>query len=147
MCSSPCYPSVVFERLIELEIPYIWHTTPRGSPTRETLAERTGQRFQVPYLVDDNTGVEMFESASIVDYLDAVYGPSAPGAKEEPTEEEKAAANAVGVSSSDAQAAVAIEVPEAEAALDPPSSTGNDPDLEKYCEDSPDADECRTYED
>jgi glutathione S-transferase len=27
----------------------------------------------VPFLVDPNTGVELFESADIVDYLDEVY--------------------------------------------------------------------------
>lgn len=144
---------VVFERLVELEIPYLWHTTPRGSPTREALAEKTGQRFQVPFLVDPNTGIEMFESASIVEYLDQVYGPDAPGAKEEPTDEERAAANAVGVAeevSGTASAATAAASSPADATgaeLNPPSSTGNDPSLESYCEDSPDADECRTYED
>jgi glutathione S-transferase len=30
--------------------------------------------MMVPYLVDDNTGNAMFESADIVSYLDATYG-------------------------------------------------------------------------
>ena len=29
--------------------------------------------FQVPFIVDPNTGVEMFESAEIVKYLNEVY--------------------------------------------------------------------------
>ena len=29
--------------------------------------------LKVPYLVDPNTGVELFESLAIVEYLDAVY--------------------------------------------------------------------------
>ena len=29
---------------------------------------------QVPFLIDPNTGVEMFESAEIVEYLEATYG-------------------------------------------------------------------------
>lgn len=36
------------------------------------MVERTG-RFQVPYLVDNNTGIEMFEGPEIVQYLEAVY--------------------------------------------------------------------------
>ena len=36
------------------------------------LFERTG-RVQVPYLIDPNTGVEMFESTAIVAYLDKTY--------------------------------------------------------------------------
>jgi glutaredoxin len=39
---------------------------------RDRMVERTG-RFQVPYLVDNNTGIEMFEGPEIVQYLEAVY--------------------------------------------------------------------------
>ena len=34
--------------------------------------------LQVPYLEDPNTGVKMFESAAIVDYLNATYALSPP---------------------------------------------------------------------
>ena len=40
---------------------------------REKLAARTKGVFQVPYIVDPNTGIEMFESASILKYLEEVY--------------------------------------------------------------------------
>ena len=30
-------------------------------------------QFQVPFLVDPNTGVELFESPEILDYLEQVY--------------------------------------------------------------------------
>lgn len=36
---------------------------------RKLLFERTG-RVQLPYLIDPNTGSEMFESAEIVNYLE-----------------------------------------------------------------------------
>ena len=39
---------------------------------RVTLMDRAG-RIAVPYLVDPNTGVEMFESAAILDYLEQTY--------------------------------------------------------------------------
>ncbi|XP_075078579.1 uncharacterized protein LOC142164576 isoform X1 [Nicotiana tabacum] len=63
---------VVREVLVELELPHILHSCARGSPKRQVLYERVGH-FQVPYLEDPNTGVQMFESADIVDYLQATY--------------------------------------------------------------------------
>ena len=46
--------------------------TPVAGRNRKRLVERTG-RMQVPYLVDPNTGEEMFESAHIVAYLERTY--------------------------------------------------------------------------
>ncbi|XP_057777927.1 uncharacterized protein LOC130996649 isoform X3 [Salvia miltiorrhiza] len=69
--ASP-FCKVVREVLVELELPHILHSCARGSPKRQVLYERVGH-FQVPYLEDPNTGVEMFESAEIVDYLKATY--------------------------------------------------------------------------
>jgi len=69
---------VVSERLCELGLPHLLHTSARGSVKRAELKELTG-RFQVPYLVDPNTGVAMFESASIVEYLTETYGPGGSG--------------------------------------------------------------------
>ncbi|GMH30141.1 hypothetical protein Nepgr_031984 [Nepenthes gracilis] len=63
---------VVREVLVELELPHILHSCARGSPKRQELFQRVGH-FQVPYLEDPNTGVQMFESADIVDYLRATY--------------------------------------------------------------------------
>ncbi|XP_058087230.1 uncharacterized protein LOC131234400 [Magnolia sinica] len=70
---------VVREVLVELELPHLLHSTARGSPKRQTLYEKAGH-FQVPYLEDPNTGVKMFESAEIVDYLRATYVLPAPAA-------------------------------------------------------------------
>ena len=90
--SSP-YSRLVREVLCELELPYILRNTgkaawsdmgppavrdrllkasPATGRNRRTLLERAG-RVQVPYLIDPNTGSEMFESARIVDYLDRQY--------------------------------------------------------------------------
>ncbi|KAK4343183.1 hypothetical protein RND71_038999 [Anisodus tanguticus] len=63
---------VVREVLVELELPHILHSCARGSPKRQVLYERVGH-FQVPYLEDPNTGVQMFESADIVDYIQETY--------------------------------------------------------------------------
>ncbi len=91
--SSP-YSRPVRELLCELEIPYrlrnfaksrwqemgppavrakFFPEAPISSPNRIRLSELTG-RSQVPYLVDPNTGVAMFESAEIVAYLQETYG-------------------------------------------------------------------------
>ncbi|KAK9985825.1 hypothetical protein SO802_030776 [Lithocarpus litseifolius] len=81
---------LVREVLVELELPHLlrsfiytesrpmhFHTVSpfscaRGSPKRQILYEKAGH-FQVPYLEDPNTGVQMFESAEIVEYIKATY--------------------------------------------------------------------------
>jgi glutathione S-transferase len=60
------------EALCELEIPYLLHNVGKGSPSREAFVRRSG-KMMVPYLVDPNTGKEMFESGDIVAYLYATY--------------------------------------------------------------------------
>ncbi|XAR64685.1 Glutathione transferase [Bertholletia excelsa] len=63
---------VAREVLVELELPHLLRSCARGSPKRQILYEKAGH-FQVPYLEDPNTGVKMFESAEIVEYLRATY--------------------------------------------------------------------------
>ncbi|KAK3043512.1 hypothetical protein RJ639_002091 [Escallonia herrerae] len=63
---------VVREVLVEFELPHILHSCARGSPKRHILYQKAGH-FQVPYLEDPNTGIGMFESAEIVEYLRATY--------------------------------------------------------------------------
>lgn len=90
--SSP-FSRPVRERLCELGIPYILRNlgkqqmsdmgppefrlttkpyVPLPGSKREAMNEKTG-RVQVPYLIDPNTGAEMFESWDIMDYLDRTY--------------------------------------------------------------------------
>lgn len=90
--ASP-YSRLVRERLCELELPYILRNTAKarwedvGPPwiraryfptlpvegrNRLRLLELEG-RVQVPYLIDPNTGVSMFESEQILRYLDTTY--------------------------------------------------------------------------
>ena len=91
--SSP-YSRLARETLCELEIPYRLRNTgkarwedmgppqirarffpelPVSGRNRLRLLERTG-RVQVPYLIDPNTGAEMYESADICRYLEQTYG-------------------------------------------------------------------------
>lgn len=95
--SSP-YSRRVRELLCELELPYVlrntgkalWQdlgppalravlfpTLPVAGRNRQALLARAG-RVQVPYLVDPNTGVEMFESSAIRRYLLETYGGATP---------------------------------------------------------------------
>lgn len=69
--ASP-FSKLVREVLVELELPHILHSCGRGSPKRQELYARVGH-FQAPYLEDPNTGVKMFESAEIMEYLRATY--------------------------------------------------------------------------
>ena len=90
--ASP-FARLVRERLTELELPHIVRQVGRDSaadwllppmrerlmpdyqPTqrnRRILIQRAG-RVAVPYLIDPNTGVELFESKMILDYLDSTY--------------------------------------------------------------------------
>ncbi|KAJ0235139.1 Thioredoxin family protein [Hirschfeldia incana] len=63
---------LVREVLVELELPHIQRSCARGSPKRQELLMKAGH-FQVPYLEDPNTGVNMFESAEIIEYLKQTY--------------------------------------------------------------------------
>jgi glutathione S-transferase len=71
--NSP-YCRKVRERLCELNLDYEVRNVAKESTRRPELVERGGQ-MMVPYLVDPNTGMEMYESDDIVEYLDATYGP------------------------------------------------------------------------
>jgi len=69
--ASP-FSRLVREVLCTLELPYRLHNVAKGSPGRPAFVERSG-RMMVPFLVDPNTGIEMFESADIVRYLEDTY--------------------------------------------------------------------------
>ena len=95
--ASP-YTRVVRALCTELELPFIFHNVakerwqdqgpavlrlkpgayhPLAGGKREQVVRvmgRQAQDIQVPYLVDPNTGVQLFESAKIVDYLNTQYG-------------------------------------------------------------------------
>ncbi|MBL4688953.1 MAG: glutathione S-transferase N-terminal domain-containing protein, partial [Nannocystaceae bacterium] len=53
-------------------LPYLLRPVGKGSKTRGEFVERSG-RMMVPWLVDPNTGTEMFESADIRQYLLDTY--------------------------------------------------------------------------
>jgi glutathione S-transferase len=60
------------EALCSLELPYHLYNVAQGSERRAAFAAHSG-RMMVPWISDPNTGVEMFESADIVAYLNDTY--------------------------------------------------------------------------
>lgn len=87
------YTRLVRERLSELELPYVLHNVakerwqdmgpaklrlkpgkyvPIAGGKRASVYAEQG-RLQVPYLVDPNTGISLYESKDILDYLNKTY--------------------------------------------------------------------------
>jgi len=67
----------VREALTELALPALVQPCPKGGRRHRPEVLREGGREQFPWLVDPNTGRRLYESADIVDYLHATYGPRA----------------------------------------------------------------------
>jgi len=63
----------VRERLHELDLPFLVRTVAHGSAGRPRLRQLGGE-MRVPFLVDPNTGESMYESTTILAYLDDLYG-------------------------------------------------------------------------
>lgn len=133
--ASP-FTKIVRETLCELELPYYLHTTARGSRSREELKKRVG-RFQAPYIYDANTGVGMFESAEICEYLMKIYGPDAAAAVVTP---KKGSAFMPG----DSVEEEVTEEGKVEKSLDP--KLERDKVLEEFCATNPESEECREYD-
>jgi glutathione S-transferase len=64
------------EALCELELPHRLHNVPRRSPDRDGFVVISG-KMQVPYLLDPNTEIQMFESDDIRRYLYETYAVTA----------------------------------------------------------------------
>lgn len=60
-------------KLCELELPYVLHNLGKGSPSRPAFVARSGA-MRLPWLVDPNTGAQLFESYAIEQYLQQTYG-------------------------------------------------------------------------
>ena len=91
--SSP-YARLVREYLCEMQIPYILHNcgrtelgewvlppirdvlniVPNSALTNRKILQEKAGRMAIPYLIDPNENVQMFESAKIIEYLKVTYG-------------------------------------------------------------------------
>ena len=90
------FSRLVREALVELDIVHEIRSAGKGSRRRGELEARSG-RTTVPYLIDPNTGVEMWESKDIVEYLFRTYenGAGEAGGAEGGKVEEREAATVV----------------------------------------------------
>ena len=68
------YCRLVREALTELNLEALILPCPKGGTRYRPRAEALGGKMQFPFLVDANTGVNMYESAEIVRYLHKQYG-------------------------------------------------------------------------
>src|SRR5215475_11969543 len=64
----------VREALSILDLEAIVYPCPKGGPTYRPRVRERGGKELFPYLVDPNTGTEMYESSDIVAYLFSEYG-------------------------------------------------------------------------
>lgn len=67
------YCRVVRETLTLLDLDAMIFPCPRGGLVYRPLARELGGKEQFPFLVDPNTGVRLYESADIVEYLYTTY--------------------------------------------------------------------------
>jgi glutathione S-transferase len=68
------------EALTVLDLDALVLPCPKGGPRFREEVKRRGGKYQFPYLVDPNTGKEMYESDEIVAYLFERYGTGRPPA-------------------------------------------------------------------
>ena len=66
------YCRVVESFLDEQKVPYEMFNVATDARSREALIERAG-RLQVPFLIDTENGVEMYESSDIIRYVQRSY--------------------------------------------------------------------------
>lgn len=61
-------------RLSELGLDFIAHSIPDGNDLKHQELVRAGGKDQVPFLMDHRTGVKLYDSLAILNYLDSEYG-------------------------------------------------------------------------
>ncbi|HXG27479.1 MAG TPA: glutathione S-transferase N-terminal domain-containing protein [Nevskiales bacterium] len=70
---------LVRETLTELDLDALIYPCPRGGTRYRPVMQALGGKCQFPFLVDPNTGTQLYESADIIDYLWRTYrGRAAP---------------------------------------------------------------------
>jgi glutathione S-transferase len=71
--ASP-YCRLVREVMTELDLDVLILPCPSGGTRFRSEAEAIGGKQLFPFLVDDNTGRRLYESADIIEYLETTYG-------------------------------------------------------------------------
>ena len=65
----------VREAVVWLDLDVLFFPCPQGGPTFREQVKQEGGKSMFPYMKDPNTGVAMYESDDIIDYLYDTYGP------------------------------------------------------------------------
>lgn len=65
----------VREAIVWLDLDPVVYPCPQGGKRFREFVQETGGKAQFPYLIDENTGVKMYESDDIIEYLYENYGP------------------------------------------------------------------------
>lgn len=68
------YCRKVREEMSELDLAYVSRTCARGAVEKRQYVKKRGGEAQFPFLIDPNTGAELYESEEIIDYLADEYG-------------------------------------------------------------------------
>ncbi len=72
------YCRKVREAVSILDLDVIYYPCPKGGPNYRLKVKKIGGKSQFPYLIDPNTGIKMYESADIIEYLYETYGNGKP---------------------------------------------------------------------
>lgn len=75
------YCRKVREAMTELDLAFITRVSPKGAKEKREFVKARGGKEQFPYLVDPNTGRELYESEEIIAYLYKTYGKGARGVR------------------------------------------------------------------
>ncbi|KAE8775266.1 hypothetical protein D1007_52257 [Hordeum vulgare] len=80
-CPRPAKPIEIYEfegyvreMVSVLDLDVLYYPCPKGGPTFRPKVLEMGGKKQFPYMVDPNTGVAMYESDDIINYLAKTYG-------------------------------------------------------------------------
>lgn len=68
------YCRIVRETLTALDLDAVIYPCPKGGTRHRQQVQQRGGRQQFPFLVDPNTGTQLYESTAIVEYLSSTYG-------------------------------------------------------------------------
>ncbi|OFZ22446.1 MAG: hypothetical protein A2X94_01315 [Bdellovibrionales bacterium GWB1_55_8] len=72
------YSHAVRAKLTELGLDFVAHTVPDDQPFKHERLVQAGGKDQIPFLIDRRSGVQLYNSGSIVSYLEHEYGTATP---------------------------------------------------------------------
>lgn len=74
------FSHAVRNHLSRLGLDFVSHTVPDGNSLKHEQLVHAGGKDEIPFLIDHKTGVRLFQSQAIINYLDKEYGQVREGA-------------------------------------------------------------------